>query len=391
MKKLLLAILFSLMLTLAFEQVSKAYTLRSREEMGFDESIADQSQTTIAAPSKIFITRVLTANEEYEAQTEIWVKSLYYYSITRLGFLDLPYTYLVDRDGKVYEGRAGGIYTDPETVQTGGQLVIGYLSNSEDVTALASQSLRQLITEISYTYGVTRSEVQIGKLDIAEGGEVAKTILLTDGSSFTSEIETLLNSFTYSEVEHIKYRAAVKSVTYAKTVEASEKFTVEATLINTNDFPWFTNNNYIYVSTRNKQESPFAVNGVWDSFSKPVAITDKVVLPGKELVVTFDMQAMLLPGKYTARFNLMKLPNVQFAGSNFDVAFEIKKGSAKLVRIIGIPSLNVRECIGSNCKVLTQVAENQVLIMLEKNAGWYKIRYSEKASGWVYGQYVEQL
>jgi uncharacterized protein YgiM (DUF1202 family) len=29
--------------------------------------------------------------------------------------------------------------------------------------------------------------------------------------------------------------------------------------------------------------------------------------------------------------------------------------------------------------------------MEEKNAGWYRIKYLEKKSGWVFGQYVEEL
>ena len=162
-------------------------------------------------------------------------------------------------------------------------------------------------------------------------------------------------------------------------------------MVNKNDFPWFSNGDFIYVSTKNGSDSSFAVNGKWDSFSKPLAIEDKVILPNEELPITFEMQAMLLPGKFSQKFVVMKLPNNIFENSNFTVSFNIAKGNYKLVKIVDIPSLNVRECIGSNCKVVTQVGENQIFIMLEQNAGWYRIRYSAKGTGWVYGKYVQPL
>lgn len=369
-----------------------AFVIQTRSEMKIDESISDQSQKVTLAPKSIIITRIITPVEDYLQDPALWYSSLYYYSITRLGFLDIPYNLIIDRDGKVYEGRAKGIFTDPETFKQQGTLVIGYLSNDDDLSALASNSLKQIITEISYTYGIPRKNVAVQKMYLADTGtQLTKADFKEDTTDFSKNVSNELNTYKYSDIEHLEYKAEVKDVVYAKSLKMTEKMTVDVTFVNKNDFPWFANNQPIYLSTKGNKESPFAVNGKWESFSKPLVIDDKVIMPGEELKVSFEIQAMLLSGTYSQKFVLMKLPKTVFSGSEFSVDFKVEKGNFKLVKIVNIPSLNVRECAGPNCKIVSQVAENQIFIMQEKSVGWYKIKYSDNKSGWVYGQYVQEL
>lgn len=371
---------------------ANAFVLQKRNEIKIDESISDQSQKVILAPKSIIITRVITPNNEYLQNPTLWFNSLYYYSITRLGFLDMPYNLIIDRQGNVYEGRSGGVYTDPETFKQQGTLVIGYLSNDEDLSALASTSLKQIVTEISYTYGIPRKNVTVQKMYLADTGtQLTKADFKEDTTDFSKNLVNELNTYKYSDFEHLEYKAEVKDIVHAKSLKMTEKMTVDVTFVNKNDFPWFANNQPIYVSTKGNKESQFAVNGKWESFSKPLAIDDKVIMPGEELKVSFEMQAMLLSGTYTQKFVLMKLPKTIFSGSEFSVDFKVEKGNFKLVKIVNIPSLNVRECAGPNCKIVSQVAENQIFILQEKSVGWYKIKYSDNKSGWVYGQYVQEL
>jgi hypothetical protein len=392
MKRTILTIIFSTLLFISFTGSSNAFTVLKRTDISQDESISDQSQNVLVQPKNIIITRITNSNEEYDDDSKLWVQSLYYYSITRLGFLDIPYNYLVDRDGKIYEGRSGGVYTDAQTEKKVGNIVIGYLSNSDDLTPLAMQALKPLIFENSYLYGIPRKNAFVSNMFISNfENEIAKTDFKTDDSTFGKSVSSFLNGISYSNVEHLKYIGEVKSVTYSNEVKSTDKFTVDVIFTNKNDFPWFSNKDYIYLTTHKSKESTFAVNGKWDSFSKPLAVKDQVILPNADLKVSFEMQGMLIPGKYTERFNLMKLPNITFSNTSFPVNFRILKGDFKLVKIINIPALNVRECPGPNCKVLTQVAENQIYILQEKSVGWYKIKYADNKSGWVYGQYVQEL
>src|SRR5690606_21438977 len=109
-----------------------------------------------------------------------------------------------------------------------------------------------------------------------------------------------------------------------------EKMTVTVEFVNKNDFAWFTDRDYIYISTQNGENSTFAVNGVWDSFSKPVSVSDKTVLPGETVKVSYDMQALLMPGSYSQKFNIVKLPNKVFGESDFEVSFTKDKGDYNL-------------------------------------------------------------
>lgn len=392
MKKLILLTIFTFFILLSQSGSTYAYNLVKRSDLGLDESIADQSQKIVRFPSKIVVSRIFTSNTDYEDDPQLWFSSLYYYTVTRLGYLDIPYNFVIDRDGKVYEGRSGGIYTDAETSDQVGTIVIGYLSNLDDITPRANQSLQQLIKETSYTYGVERKDVSVLKLFIKrnENG-LAKSAFENDTTTFSRNTKSILDKLAYSSTEHLKYVSQVKDVVYTNNVRSTDKFTVDATIINKNDFPWFTAKDYIYLSTKGSKESTFAVNGKWESFSKPLAISSRVIMPGEEVKLSFDMQAMLIPGKYTEKFELMKLPKTVFTGSEFSVNFKIEKGNFKLVKIVNIPALNVRSCIGPNCDIITQVGENQIFIMLEKNAGWYKIKYTDKKTGWVFGQYVQEL
>lgn len=390
MKKILVTIILSFIFI--FPSGVGAVTTISRSDIPIDETLSDLSQDKIVAPKNIVISRVYTSNNEYSQNSKLWVQSLYYFAVTRLGFLDLPYTYLVDRDGKVYEGKKGGVYTDPHTQTQKGTIVIGYLSNEDDITSFANISIKQIISDNSKRNGIPRKNVSVNEVALlaVENG-VSKLVTNPDNSDFARNMNSNLNTVTYSSKPNIKYSAEVKEISYNKEVKSTEKFTVTVAFENKDNFPWFSASEYIYLSTKGSQESPFAVNGKWESFSKPLLISDKTIMPGEELKLEFEMQAKLLPGSYTQSFNLLTLPNNVFSGSQFNVAFKVLKGDFKLVKIVGIPSLNVRSCIGPKCPVITQVGENQIFVMEEKNAGWYRIKYLEKKSGWVFGQYVEEL
>jgi len=79
----------------------------TREEQELDVSLANSSTIQYLQPTKIIISRVQTKSEDLASDSSKWVDALYYYSITRQGFADIPFNYLVDRNGKIYQGRGG--------------------------------------------------------------------------------------------------------------------------------------------------------------------------------------------------------------------------------------------------------------------------------------------
>lgn len=391
MKTLFISLILSLTLILGVSPVN-AFSTIDRAAIPLDEKLSDQTQNILRGPKNIVISKISSSNEDYDRNPKLWVQSIYYYFVTRLGFLDVPFNYIVDEDGNIYTSKGGGVYVDPYIKSKTGVVLIGYISNSDEISPFGNTSLKGLVQDLSKSYGVERKEVEIKNLVISktEGG-ISQLDFNNDNSDFALKLSKTLNTYSYNSRTNIKYTAKVKSVNYVKEVKSTEKFDVEVIYENVNDFPWFADAEFIYLSTKGSVESPFAINGSWESFSKPVVVSDKVIKPGEELKLNFQMQAKLLPGNYTQKFNLLALPNNVFASSEFPVTFRVTKGDFKLVKIVNIPSLNVRSCIGPSCTILTQVGENQIFIMEEKNAGWYKIKYSDKKSGWVFGQYVQEL
>lgn len=368
----------------------------SRNSLDVDEGLSEQDATQYAQPTKILLSQIKTDSQALATSPQDWFKTLYYYSITRLGYADIPFNYVVDRNGNIYEGRKGGVGVLPEVEGSDGVVLIGYLSNSSDIPLATKTSLESLIEKISYDYGIAENNLQTVKLTHLKAGDnrlTSKSKYEVTQDLFSESVAALLEDITFSSQEHLAYKVEVSKVEYAKSVKLGEKMTVTVEFVNKNDFAWFTDRDYIYISTQNGENSTFAVNGVWDSFSKPVSVSDKTVLPGETVKVSFDMQALLMPGSYSQKFNIVKLPNKVFGESDFEVSFTIDKGDYNLVQVSGTPGgvLNARGCPSPNCEPISQVVEGQVLIMLEKSVGWYKVRYEGDKEGWVYGPYIKEL
>ncbi len=391
MKKLFLA----LILFFAIPSQTWAATI-SRNAIEIDEALSEQEATQYAQPTKILVSQIKTQSHALSTSPREWFKTLYYYTITRLGYADIPYNFVVDRNGNVYEGRKGGVGVLPEVEGGSGVVLVGYLSNSSDITLNANTAFKSLLEDISYKYGIAQENVEVVKLTHLKSGEgrlTAKSRYEKIADLFAESLSTLLPEIEFSSIEHLEYDVEISKVEYPKNVKLGEKLPVTVEFINKNNFAWFTDRDYIYVSTEDGENSVFAVNGVWDSFSKPVSVSDKTVLPGETVKVEFEMHALLLPGNHSQKFNIMKLPDRVFSESDFEVAFAIDKGDLNLVQVVGTPGgvLNARGCPSPNCEPIAQVVEGQVMIMLERSVGWYKVRYEGEKEGWVYGPYIKEL
>ncbi len=380
-----------LILTLS---ISSVFAYESRDKYLVDEKLADQTNIKYAQPTNIWITHVKLSPEIFNSDIKSLYNEIYYYSITRLGYADMPFTYVVDEGGNVVEGRYGGVGVVSEIEGDKGGVLIGYVSKTNDITPLALTSIKQLISEVSYNYGVTKKGISVVTLEsVKREGATTKSRIKSVNNSFSSSIYTSISKLQLYEKPNQKLKAEIVSLNYEKTAPIGGKIQVELIVKNVDKFPWFTNRDYIYVSTLKDRDSKFVINGEWDSFSKPTSISNKTVLPGEQVTLVFQISAMQIPGRYSEKFVLKRLPNNEVAGTNFNIEFNIDKGNTKLVKINAGEGgyLNVRECPGPGCKSFGKVNDDQVLIMIEKANGWYKIKYSDTKDGWIYGPYVIEL
>jgi len=385
--KILLAILFTIIPTSVFAfSYSKISTLK------YDVSLSDQTNTIYATPTTIYLTQVSTQSESLQKNPELWSKALFYYSITKLHFSDMPYNFLIDESGRIYEGRQGGVGANPELKNVDKAIVIGYLSNGSTLTTAASNSLLKMVNDLSTSWGISSYKTVRLQLDAKEGS--LSTIVPVDSTGdFAQSVKEALATWKGSSRENLPYKAEIVEIIYEKTVVIGEKLEVTVKVKNMNDFTWLTDRTPIYVSTKDGKDSSFAINGVWDSFSKPTHIEDRAVKPGEIVEFKFKMQPKISPGKVTESFEIMKFDKKPFTGSTFEVSFTVEKGKYTLVKVYSpqYGFANIRECQWYSCKIIESAPEGTVYILKKESDGWMQIQYDEDTIGWVVSRFMKRI
>lgn len=84
-------------------------TIFSRAQWGADESIRDKSSLRYGTINAGFVHHTVNANDYTEDQVPAIIRSIYAYHVKSRGWSDIGYNFLVDRFGRIWEGRFGGI------------------------------------------------------------------------------------------------------------------------------------------------------------------------------------------------------------------------------------------------------------------------------------------
>jgi hypothetical protein len=369
-----------------------AFTYYSTESLNFDTSLSEKEEIIYTNPTQIYITQVTTNADQLRRDPEKWVKTLYYYSITRYHLLDIPYTYLLDENGIIYQGLEGGVGENPLLKDVDGAVVIGYLSNNPVLTNRASESLEEMVEEISSDWGI--SQLSVVKLYInQEEGKISTITAQTTSGDFATSVTEIFQDWQGYENENLEYKARIEEIDYDQEVEIGERLNVKLKIVNVNDFIWFTDRDPIYVSVKGGEESDFAINQEWDSFSKPVSISDTNILPGESVEVEFNLEARVSLGEVAESFEILKFEDRPFENSSFDVKFNIVKGDKQLVEIASpkYSFANIRECRWFSCEVLDSADNGEIFIFIEEEAGWSKIQFGVDQYGWVTSRYLNRL
>ena len=95
-------------------------TILSRAQWGADESIRRGTPDYVATVKVGFVHHTASSNDYTPAQAAAMVRGIYAYHVRSNGWSDIGYNFLVDRYGRAYEGRAGGIDRFVLGAHTGG-------------------------------------------------------------------------------------------------------------------------------------------------------------------------------------------------------------------------------------------------------------------------------
>jgi len=391
MKNIKTAIIILLLITLSTTGIL-AFSSYSTETQQFDTSLTDQSTTVYTIPEKIYITQISSPSKELSTNPSLWAQTLYYYYITRLYLPDLPYTYLLDENGVLYDGKTGGIGANLQFNDLDNVVLIGYLSNTPILTARAEASLKELVETLSSEWGI--SEVKAVKLKILQEQNKFSSISVVEApTEFTNSLKSSLEGVQLSTEENHQYKVKIESVEYNKESVVGSRSKVTIRLTNANEFPWFTDKEPIYISTKSGKESDLAVNKVWSSFSKPLEISDQIVKPGETIELEFEVEAKVLMGEVREEFVLQRIDEEPFEGSDFEVKITVTRGDNTLVQVNSpqFGFVNIRKCRWASCEIIDSPKDGTVFILLGEEEGWYKIQYEPGVEGWAMLRYFKKI
>lgn len=105
----------------------------TRRGWGADESLREKKFVYTKKVKAAFVHHTATGNSYKCSQAPSVIRGIYRYHVQSMGWRDIGYNFLVDKCGKIYEGRAGGV-----TKAVLGAHTLGFNTNSMGIAVLGS-------------------------------------------------------------------------------------------------------------------------------------------------------------------------------------------------------------------------------------------------------------
>ncbi len=388
MKKTLLFLTILFLLFSSFSFAENGFLSLERKNLKFDESLTSSSEINYQRPRQIFVAHIKPGNNYLLNDTAGWMRLLHYYITTRLEFPDMPFNYIIDSSGNIYEALEDAEGRKAHMDVEDGTVMVGYLSESPDFSPSAQRGFKDLIENYSYKFGIPRRRVLPVEFIISEDSLLPSHQPAEGG--FRISFLDMTDKFEYSSESNLRFSGEVKNLNYERVVQAGEKLEVSLTLKNTDSFSWHIDEGFIFLATSDGEESPFAINQVWESFSRPLSLKGQMVLPDGEVELSFELDTEgVLPDEYELEFKFVTLPDIDVKGSKFSVNFEVEKGNRKVVQIrpTNTGALTVYSCPDHSCEMVAGAISGERYLVLEEENSWFKINV-DGVEGWVIMHYA---
>lgn len=134
--------------SLAAAAVTPKPVIFSREQWGADESMRDKGSLRYYEVHAGFVHHTVNANNYTRADVPAILRGIYAYHTQSRGWSDIGYNYLVDRFGRIWEGRYGGV--DRPVV---GAHTLGYNEYSFAMSAIGNYEIAQPSQAMVQAYG----------------------------------------------------------------------------------------------------------------------------------------------------------------------------------------------------------------------------------------------
>ncbi len=149
----------------------------TRAQWGADESIRRGEPEYTGTPKVGFVHHTATANGYSSSQAAAMVRSVYAFHVQSRGWSDIGYNFLVDRFGRVYEGRAGGVDRPVLGTHTGGHNANTFavsLLGTYDTAAPPAATLAALEQTLAWKLGAAYRDPSGTALLTSAGGGTSR-------------------------------------------------------------------------------------------------------------------------------------------------------------------------------------------------------------------------
>lgn len=302
--------------------------ITSRRNWYADESLRYKSDSSVGWPESYVEPRMFivhhTAGSDGGSNSKETVRAIYYYHAVTRGWYDIGYNYLIDKNGKIFEGRYGGesvvaghTYNDiTETEYNTGTIGVALIGcfepyensnacgTAHEVTPDMQNALEELIGEKAALHGIDTTA------KITRDGERLRTVIghkdvdstLCPGDT-THDLLPEIRRNARTVIDS-KLRARLVSKNFAPGMTLGGEQTAEFVFENTGELTW--TRDMIRLSTYDQRGIAYSrlLHPDWDSPYGRFEMTEERVKPGETAHFRFKLHAANERGTFVHRYKL---------------------------------------------------------------------------------------
>jgi hypothetical protein len=395
--------LATLLVVLGTPTSLKALTIINHSELSLDESLTREDKN-YTLPTRILITPIILPDNSLDATEEDWFRGIYYYTIHKLGFSDIPFHYIVSSTGKVYQGNKAG---DERKVLVQGVgddiVVIGYLvpDSTSQFSAQSEKNLVDLLANVANRNAISPDNILISGIKFVKDRE-QNTVYLASTDLFglwNSSLESIREQVRPSYAPQTKdYQVEITSVTIpTEEVEPNTEITGTIGLKNIGVNGIYGDTNASIILTSQKAgTSAFFLNNEWLTTTQVEVITEgEVLLPSSEDAYQFQLKVPLFVGTYSENFDLYLKDGRKLNSQGIEIKVNIKRSDKQIVEVFTNDSefVNIRSGPSRNAEVVRHGVPGERFFLVSENleTGWLEIDLGDGRKGWIANWYVHYL
>lgn len=368
----------------------------SDSEILLDRSIKTEEKDFTLNNEIIIVPIFSKSVEKLDIPFYEWFKGIYYYTIQRLGYNDIPFHYVVSKDGDTIKGNDSGLEAQlPISDFSSNGIVVAYLTDSKSTSFSESsiKSLTELLTDLCNQAAISPRAITLSGLKIERDkkNQTVKTVSSEIYGSWGSSLEEIKAKVlaNYSPIRK-NYRVDIIETTQPEGEQMAGGESVASIKIrNSGEFGIYGGTDTaLYLTKSDGSASRFYLNTVWASQSQLLLIQDnQKILPGEELTVELPLKIPLFPGRFAETFTLSNQAGQGVETNGTEVSVQIASAGKQIVEISNAygEAFNVRALPSTSSEILKIVSAGERFFLVEENLEtlWTKIDLLDGRSGWI--------